>query len=228
VIAYSGMLMRQVDLARLVFVDAPQVEAGAMSDLAAAGKICIVFGDSSLSAPPGAKAVEGALTPHRIERCLKEFLCVTATEKQPDAPAVGATETLDILVAEDTVTNQEVLGALLRGMGHRVEIAQNGLEAVRRVESGAFHLVFMDVHMPVMDGLEAARRIRLLPGPKGEVRIVALTASAFPSDIAACRSAGMDDFTSKPINRKKLAAALAGLARPSAEVRTACADTAWE
>ncbi|PPQ38767.1 Signal transduction histidine kinase [Rhodoblastus acidophilus] len=209
VIAYSGLQLSDLDRARFVFVDAQRIDAVDIPALAAAGKICIMFGDSSRAPPPDAQAIEGALTPHRIERRLDAIARPDFAAQKPGAKNVAATEALDILVAEDTPTNQEVIGALLRGMGHRVEIVPNGFEAARLMASGTFDLVFMDVHMPVMDGLEAARRIRSLPGRKGDVRIVALTASALPADIEACKAAGMNDFVSKPINRKKLAAALA-------------------
>ena len=129
----------------------------------------------------------------------------------PSAPAPVdqlAQSGLKILIAEDTATNLEVLTALLHRLGHKVEIAENGLQAVQKIENEDFDLVFMDVRMPEMDVLEATRRIRALPPNKASIRIVAMTASVLATDQQACRDAGMDDYLAKPVDRKKLAATL--------------------
>ncbi len=83
-------------------------------------------------------------------------------------------------------------------------VANNGAEAVDKVGSGDFDLVFMDCQMPEMDGYEATRRIRTLASPTNSVPIVAMTANALSGDRESCFSAGMDDFLSKPITRDML------------------------
>lgn len=110
-----------------------------------------------------------------------------------------------VLVVEDNAINRQVAMALLARLGVKAEIAENGRQAVDMVLSGAFDFVFMDMQMPVMDGLVATREIRLAGNT---VTIVGLTANAFVSDREACLAAGMDDFLAKPISRTKLQAML--------------------
>jgi signal transduction histidine kinase/ActR/RegA family two-component response regulator len=110
-----------------------------------------------------------------------------------------------VLVAEDNQVNQKVLLRTLEGFGCDVTIACSGRDAVARFAVAQFDLVLMDVHMPEMDGLEAARAMRAREGSRSRhVRIVALTASALDADRAACLDAGMDGFLTKPINRREL------------------------
>jgi signal transduction histidine kinase/CheY-like chemotaxis protein len=199
--------------AEIVFVDAEQAAAAPVQALAESGKTILVF---ALQGPahesPFAFAIAGALTPARIARIL------AADDPASKPPPAGASASapdlppLDILIVEDTPANQAVLGGLLRRLGHRVEIAENGLQALQMIEARDYSLVFMDVQMPVMDGLDATRRIRALPSPRAaSLPIVAMTASAFPSDIEACLDAGMDAYLSKPVDRRKLAEILGQL-----------------
>lgn len=114
-------------------------------------------------------------------------------------PPVSDSDALDILVADDSEINLEVAVAILRGLGHRVASAKNGEDAVRAAQSCDFDLVFMDVNMPKMNGIEATRRIRALPGARSGTKIVALTASVLAEDVADCIAAGMNDVLSKPV-----------------------------
>ena len=175
-------------------------------------------GLKALAFGPGASAlkdevvafVEGALTPSRVGRArggMKD--APAAAPVKPAAPAVGAETPLRILVAEDYPTNRDVLRGILGKWGHDIDFAENGALAYQKARSERYDLIFMDVQMPEMDGLEATRRIRALPDAQARVRIVAMTASAMASDREACLEAGMDDYLSKPIDRKKIAAALA-------------------
>lgn len=102
-----------------------------------------------------------------------------------------------ILIAEDQLENQLLLSRLMSVIGLEVKVAENGEECVRLFQDWHPDLIWMDRRMPVMDGVEAARRIRQLPGGR-EVRIVAVTASAFKEQQQEMSAAGMDDFVPKP------------------------------
>ncbi|HEY0833269.1 MAG TPA: PAS domain S-box protein [Azospirillum sp.] len=115
---------------------------------------------------------------------------------------------LRVLLAEDNPVNQKVAVALLTRQGHAVCVAADGAQALDRVRGERYDVVLMDMQMPGMDGLEATRRIRALPGERGRVPIVALTANALAGDAERCRAAGMDDYVAKPIVPEALAAAL--------------------
>jgi CheY-like chemotaxis protein len=123
---------------------------------------------------------------------------------------------LQVLVADDVPANLAVARALLESVGHVVTCVGDGALALAALEEAApdrrFDVVLMDVMMPGMDGLEATRRIRALPGAAGQVPILAVTASAFAEDIVACRAAGMDMHLAKPIERDALIGTLDRLA----------------
>ena len=115
---------------------------------------------------------------------------------------------LKILVAEDNTVNQEVARRLLSTDGHLVDVVDDGLQAVRSILEGAYDLVFMDVQMPVMDGLAATARVRAAEGPAARTPIVAMTANVMSGFSRECMEAGMNDYISKPIDRKELEAQL--------------------
>ena len=108
-------------------------------------------------------------------------------------------ETLHVLIVDDNATNRFVAGKVLELFGCTFETAENGREAVDRVQAAPFDLVLMDVKMPVMDGVQATRAIRTLPGPAAALPILALTANADPRDEAEYLAAGMDGVAQKPI-----------------------------
>ena len=143
-----------------------------------------------------------------------------AAEPVAADPAAGETERPEakILLAEDNEVNTLLTRTLLEEVGFSVDCVINGALAVEAASRGAYDLILMDMQMPVMDGLEATRRIRRLPGPAGAAPIVAMTANAMQSDRDACAEAGMDGFVSKPIQPEAfletVAAALSG--RPAA------------
>ena len=120
----------------------------------------------------------------------------------PDLPAIPP---LRILLAEDNLVNQKMACRLLEKHDHRVVIARDGQEALRRWEEGGFDLILMDVQMPVMDGLEATARIREKEKQLGmRIAILAMTANALVGDRERCLEAGMDGYVSKPIHRDLL------------------------
>ena len=114
---------------------------------------------------------------------------------------------LRVLVAEDNVVNQKVAIAMLSHLGYRPDLVSNGHEAVEAVGRMFYDVVFMDLQMPELDGLDATRQI-IAAHPETRPRIVALTANAFDEDRETCLAAGMDDYVSKPLKKETLEAAL--------------------
>ncbi|MCX6952690.1 MAG: response regulator, partial [Verrucomicrobia bacterium] len=114
-----------------------------------------------------------------------------------------------VLLAEDNVVNQKVALLMLAKLGYRADVAANGHEAITAAKLRRYDLVLMDVQMPEMDGLEAARQINALWPVRAERPwIIALTANAMQGDRELCLAAGMDDYISKPMKTEELAAAL--------------------
>ncbi len=126
---------------------------------------------------------------------------------------------LSILVVEDNPVNREVMVCYLEDLGHAVRTAVNGREALLRLGDGPCDVVLMDLEMPVMDGFEAARRIRR--GEAGEERsrvpIVAVTAHTLPEFRRRCQEAGMDSFAPKPVRLESLQQTIEGLCPPERE-----------
>jgi PAS domain S-box-containing protein len=131
--------------------------------------------------------------------------------------ALAAPRPERILLAEDNTVNQKVALHMLANLGYRADLAANGLEVLAAVQRQAYDLILLDVQMPEMDGLEAARRLReLRPDPRDRPWIIALTANAMQGDRETCLAAGMDDYLSKPIKPPELRAALErGHGRPA-------------
>ena len=116
---------------------------------------------------------------------------------------------LRILVAEDNGVNQILIKAILDQMGHFSDIVSNGIEVVRQVQNAHYDLVLMDIQMPEMDGEAATRAIRSLHDSVASIPIIAMTANAMVEHREAYLASGMDDYVSKPINSRMLAAAIA-------------------
>ena len=140
------------------------------------------------------------------------------TDSAHDTHRSGARRSLAVLIAEDNEINALLTLSLLTKLGHRPTVATSGAAALEswqaaRANGAPYDLVLMDMHMPGLDGIEAARRIRALEAEQKESHtpIVALTANAFAEDRDACLAAGMNGFLVKPLDRERLAATLADL-----------------
>jgi signal transduction histidine kinase/CheY-like chemotaxis protein len=129
-------------------------------------------------------------------------------QQQERAEAVAAVGRLRVLLAEDNIVNQKVATLILQRLGQDPHVVSNGEEVLAALRQQPYDLVLMDVQMPVMDGLEATRRIRAEWPVDQQPRIVAMTANALVEDREACFAAGMDDYLAKPVRTEELAAAL--------------------
>jgi len=128
-------------------------------------------------------------------------------ETDPILQDVGPTDnsdTIKILLAEDNAINALLTRTLLEADGHSVETAEDGVLAVEAMKTQDFDMIFMDMRMPNMDGLEATRKIRAMPNVSKDLPIIALTANAFDDDRNACFDSGMNDFMTKPVSAEEL------------------------
>lgn len=127
---------------------------------------------------------------------------------QAKAMHYRAAKPLNVLVAEDNLVNQQIIGSIMESFGHRTTIVENGLHAVAALQEGEFDIVLMDVRMPEMSGPDAASEIRRTGGDKRDIPIIALTADAMEENQRAYLKAGMNDCVTKPIDRPELALAM--------------------
>ncbi len=162
---------------------------------------------------------------HReLRDCLNRVMSVEAerwhSRTQPivTAQRVRRSGTERLLLAEDNLVNQKVARGVLKRIGFEVDVVNNGVEAIEAWASGRYHLILMDCQMPVMDGYQAVREIRLREQGKSRIPIIALTADAMKGTEQQCRDAGMDDYLTKPIDRVRLDELIQRhLARPASQ-----------
>ena len=148
-----------------------------------------------LGKPVRRKALRAAL-----QELLPKIQVQAAVPAHVESPVTTQMPVLRILVAEDNAVNQRVIRRMLEKLGHNVTVAAHGQQALAALEAASFDIVFMDVQMPLLDGLEATRKIRQDErGTDRHLRIVALTANAFDEDRQLCLAAGMDSFLAKPV-----------------------------
>ena len=126
-------------------------------------------------------------------------------QASPDDSTAGD---MNILLAEDNSVNQTLAVRLLEKIGYRVDVVENGLDAVDRVRRRRYDLVLMDCQMPEMDGYQATAEIRRLEADQRHTNIIAVTANAMLGDREKCLKAGMDDYLSKPIQLAQLKSVL--------------------
>ncbi len=146
--------------------------------------------------------------------CLKDAL-FAGSEREVSRPVSGRDTKRDhglrlsILLVEDNPINQVVAAKLVQRLGHAVEVAHHGQDALERIQQAQYDVVLMDCQMPVMDGFEATRRIRNgEAGPQSRVPIVAMTANAQQGARDECLAAGMDDYLTKPVRFENLSTLL--------------------
>ncbi len=131
----------------------------------------------------------------------------SAATVSDSVPASGGASHVRALVAEDNPVNRRLLASMLERLGCEIHLAQNGAEAIEQCLQRCFDVIFMDCDMPVLDGLEATRRIRQLEAFES-IPIIAATAHALPANLDACRAAGMSDILTKPLTLARIAAGL--------------------
>ena len=160
--------------------------------------------DAVLEKPIRRSALMECLSRLLIDSDPAASLAAVSASAVPAAAAPVPSRRLHVLVAEDNLVNQHVVRAMLTKAGHTARVVDNGLDAVKAVSEEAFDIVLMDMQMPKLDGIAATRQIRALPPPKGNVRIVALTADAMTGAKEYYIEAGMDDYISKPLRPASL------------------------
>jgi signal transduction histidine kinase/ligand-binding sensor domain-containing protein/DNA-binding response OmpR family regulator/HPt (histidine-containing phosphotransfer) domain-containing protein len=164
--------------------------------------------DAELTKPLRVKRLAQAL----CERAHTGVVSSARVTTEPRAPRAAlqtpAAPLARVLVVEDQAVNREVARGMLHALGIASEEATNGAEALERLATGSFDAVLMDCAMPVMDGFQTTRALRQSADPMSRLPVIALTADATPEAREACRTAGMDDYLSKPFNRGALKAVL--------------------
>jgi signal transduction histidine kinase/CheY-like chemotaxis protein len=144
-------------------------------------------------------------------------------DSRADAAAERRPLNARVLLVDDHPVNRQLGQALLEMLGCRVELAEDGEQAVQAAARGGYDVILMDVHMPRMDGLTATRAIRQLPSLKGSVPIVALSADVLPHNIAQCMKAGMVDHVPKPVQLDVLYTVLRRCLREQAAIASVSA-----
>ncbi|HED63945.1 MAG TPA: response regulator [Planctomycetes bacterium] len=142
--------------------------------------------------------------------------CLLRERPEPRETPGGHFPGKSVLVVDDNAINRKVAERMLSLLGASVQVAENGAEAVDAVREGSFEIVFMDCSMPVMDGFEATRAIRRLPGSASQVLIYAMTAMADAEDERTCLEAGMNGYISKPVKLDTLRDVLTAQPRQAA------------
>jgi PAS domain S-box-containing protein len=160
-----------------------------------------------MGATVGVESVLGAGSVFWLELiCERTEIANPAHAPAPAAPQEQSSRPLRVLVAEDHPVNQKLFQALLGHLGHEILLVENGQAAVEAAAREHFDVALIDANMPVMDGAEAARRIRALGGERGRLPIIAVTAEAMVGDRERFLALGMDDYLAKPIDAQALAA----------------------
>jgi len=182
-------------------------------------RLVLLSSSGPRSDAPGAAALDGAVTkPVRPTRLYEEIQAVISgaragalrSRRQAPAEAGAARESWpEVLVVEDTAVNQAVAAHMLKKIGFRSRIAENGVKALEALAERSYAVVLMDCQMPELDGYETTRAIRLREGGGPRIPIIAMTANSMKGERERCLAAGMDDYLSKPLRNRTLTDALA-------------------
>jgi PAS domain S-box-containing protein len=207
----AGGVLEQLEVPRRIVLIRP-AERHELPALKAAGFT------GYLVKPVRAASLAARLTAEEAFDSALSETAATPVNGEGDGKGNGKDKGLSILVAEDNEINALLARALLVRLGHRPTIAGNGAAAVEswaaaRAAGSPYDLVLMDVQMPVMDGMEAARRIRAAEADGPPTPMLALTANAYAEDRDACLAAGLDGLLVKPLNRERLRETLEIVAR---------------
>jgi CheY-like chemotaxis protein len=182
--------------------------------------------------PPGAserRLAASFIDLAELARLLAEVVNRTPAAKSPPGkpgvgggvPVLGQRLPLRILAADDIRTNRAMLSRMMQFLGYTIDLVENGAEVLDAVRQNPYDLILLDVQMPVMDGLTAARTlVNLYPDRSTRPRIVALTANALHGDREACLAAGMDEYLSKPILPKDIERCIERLFTPNPTIST--------
>jgi PAS domain S-box-containing protein len=152
----------------------------------------------------GVESTPGVGSTFRFSVRLAQALGQPAPRDAGPQAAATTIRSLRVLVAEDNPTNRLLISTRLRRASHRVDLVENGLEAIEAARTEDYDLILMDMQMPELDGAGATRAIRLLPGPRASVPIIALTADALPEFRERYMASGLDDYLTKPIDWREL------------------------
>jgi CheY-like chemotaxis protein len=156
----------------------------------------------------GEITVDSQLGRGSIFRVVLELPLAQAQHAEPEETAADGVAGLSILVAEDNVLNQAVARAILEAMGCRIDVANDGVEALEMLQRGGFDLVLMDINMPRMGGIEALSRLRAGEAGDAKLPVIALTADAMPGEDEKLLALGFDDVQPKPIQPMALITAI--------------------
>jgi two-component system, sensor histidine kinase and response regulator len=202
----SGYELSQQIRAVKDFQSVPIIAVSGLQEFVESNDNCTVGFDFCLAKPLKIDDLEAAMgsvfafDPKRGEQCRVE------AHAHPEASRPAGD--VRILLVEDYLTNQQVAHMHLTSAGYRIDMADNGQQAVEMVTRSHYDLILMDVEMPIMDGIEATKRIRQIEGAalslKPAVPIIALTAHALKGHEEKCLRNGMDDFLTKPLRRRQL------------------------
>ena len=198
--ALARIIKRTPELAGipLILASSASIDAEKKESLKDAGFV------ERLTKPVRQSDLLNGLATHCLDARLDQRHVHEVSEQKAAIVHEGSCRPMHILVAEDNVVNQLLTVRSLEKEGHRVDVVDDGIQAVEAVRNTAYDLVLMDVNMPELDGMEATAKIREFEDTRADIPIIALTANAIEGDRERFLEAGMNDYLPKPIDRRKL------------------------